>query len=269
MNEILKRTLFGAIYIFVLIAATILSQESFTLLFGIFMIMAVREYCSLVSLNKTIPILVATAIFILFYTITDKKIILGSVAISLFVCIKSIFLLFDKKITDINTLSKYQYLVGYVILPFIFITKIPLIENNTYNPKIIISIFVLIWTNDTFAYIFGKSIGKHKLFESVSPKKTLEGFFGGLIFTIFVGYLIFLYYLDTKQSFYIGIMIALIVSIFGTIGDLVESKFKRIANVKDSGSVLPGHGGILDRLDSMILISPIILLFYQIINYVS
>ncbi len=125
-------------------------------------------------------------------------------------------------------------------------------------------------TNDTFAYIVGKSIGKHKLLEKISPKKTIEGFIGGIIFTVLASYIIAKYYIQIKEvNTFIWIIIALIVSIFGTIGDLIESKFKRIAGVKDSGKIMPGHGGVLDRLDSIIFAAPIVYSFYQILYYVS
>jgi phosphatidate cytidylyltransferase len=190
--------------------------------------------------------------------------------VTLIVSIKCLFFLFNEKIQKINSFSKYIYLLGYIILPFIFITKIPIGEQNKYNPKIIISIFILIWTNDTFAYIVGKSIGKHKLLEKISPKKTIEGFIGGIFFTVLASYIIAKYYIQIKEvNTFIWIIIALIVSIFGTIGDLIESKFKRIAGVKDSGKIMPGHGGVLDRLDSIIFAAPIVYSFYQILYYVS
>jgi phosphatidate cytidylyltransferase len=189
------------------------------------------------------------------------------------VSIKCILFLFYDNIQKISTSSKYLYLLGYIILPFIFITKISFGVND-YNPKIIIGLFILIWTNDTFAYIVGKSIGRTKLFERISPKKTIEGFLGGILFAVLAGYLISKYYIKanaqfSEKSILIWTTIAVIVGVIGTIGDLIESKFKRIAGVKDSGSIMPGHGGILDRLDSVIFVAPIIFLFYQILNYVS
>jgi phosphatidate cytidylyltransferase len=169
----------------------------------------------------------------------------------------------------IDTISKYVFLLGYVILPFIIITKIPF-GIKGYNPKIIIGIFILIWTNDTFAYIVGKSIGKHKLYEKISPKKTIEGFLGGVVFAVIASYLIATYYIGGKETAqFIWLGFALIVGVFGTIGDLVESKFKRIANVKDSGAIMPGHGGVLDRLDSVIFVAPFIFLFYQILPFIK
>ena len=157
-------------------------------------------------------------------------------------------------------------------MPFIFITKISFGIKN-YNPKIIIGLLILIWTNDTFAYIVGKSIGKHKLFEKISPKKTIEGFFGGLIFAIFAGYLISSYLIKpsaqfSDKSILIWMIIAAIVGVIGTVGDLIESKFKRIAGVKDSGKIMPGHGGVLDRFDGYLLALPMVYTFVYLIHQI-
>ena len=287
MNETLKRSISGAIYVILLLASILFSTnknfDSFFILFGIFLIIAVFEFCGLVNINKTVPILFAGATYFLTYRIanaTKGEVLLYSIRYNqniekivlflvLLVSIKCLLFLFNENQTTISSYSKYIYLIGYIILPFLLITKIPFGKVG-YNPKIIISIFILIWTNDTFAYIVGKSIGKRKLFEKVSPKKTIEGFLGGVLFAVLVSYIISKYYIEIVESnTFIWIITALIVSIFGTIGDLIESKFKRIAGVKDSGRIMPGHGGILDRLDSVIFATPIIFLFYQILNYVS
>jgi phosphatidate cytidylyltransferase len=111
-------------------------------------------------------------------------------------------------------------------------------------------------------------MGKTKLFPSVSPKKTIEGFAGGMIFTVISSVLLSKFFIESK-ILYIWIIIAIIVSIFSTLGDLIQSKFKRVAGIKDSGKIMPGHGGILDRLDSIIFVIPIINLFYLILYYVS
>lgn len=278
MNETLKRLISGAIYVFLLIACILHSTESFFILFGLFLIISVVEFCNLVQINKIIPLLIAVASFFIFYTTNfhqeliywSKPAIiptLCALVFTLLVSIKCIIFLFESKSSEISTTSKYSYLIGYIILPFVFITKIPFGDKG-YNPKIIIGIFILIWTNDTFAYIVGKSIGKRKLFERISPKKTIEGFAGGVIFAVIASFIIAKYYIKIKETnTYIWIIIAVIIGIFGTIGDLVESKFKRIADVKDSGIIMPGHGGILDRLDSVIFVAPIVFLFYQILNY--
>ncbi|HMI08002.1 MAG TPA: phosphatidate cytidylyltransferase [Flavobacterium sp.] len=267
MNETLTRTLSGVVYIILLITAT-LFLNSFLLLFGIFLIITVVEFCNLVHLKSTFPIAIAILGFLLFsfFPMSHRAevMLLGA---TLFVSVRCIFFLFEKNNRPIDTLSKYVFLIGYVILPIILITKIPFIGNR-YDPKIIIAIFILIWANDTFAFVVGKSIGRHKLFERISPKKTIEGFLGGLVFAVIFSILIAKFFI-TGSTIGHWIMISLIVSIFGTIGDLVESKFKRLAGIKDSGKIMPGHGGILDRLDSIIFVAPFVFLLYQILNYVS
>ena len=296
MNETLKRTISGAVYIALLLTSILFSTESFIILFGIFLIITIYEFSNLVSLNKIFSILFGT----LFYTViilishynkqtssylnslfksdlnlevNIQQLDLVLLAVTLVVSIKCILFLFYDSVQKISISSKYLYLLGYITLPFLFIVKISF-GTNDYNPKIILGLFILISTNDTFAYLVGKSIGKHKLFERVSPKKTIEGFLGGAVFAAFAGFLISKLYIQPNPEFsgksiLIWTIIALIVSVFGTIGDLIESKFKRIAGVKDSGSIMPGHGGILDRLDSVIFVAPIIFLFYQILYYVS
>jgi phosphatidate cytidylyltransferase len=128
-------------------------------------------------------------------------------------------------------------------------------------------VFILIWANDTFAYLVGKTWGKHKLLERISPKKTREGFIGGLLGSLVIAAIIsqYIYSLELIYS----LLLAVLVCVGSTIGDLIESKFKRVANVKDSGKLLPGHGGVLDRLDSIIFVAPLAFLFYKIIAHVS
>jgi len=126
-----------------------------------------------------------------------------------------------------------------------------------------ISILSIIWVNDSFAFLVGKNFGKHKLFPSVSPKKTVEGLLGGLVFSLLAGLFISKY--QTDFSLINWLIIALIVSILGTVGDLVESKFKRQADIKDSGTIMPGHGGVLDRLDSLLFAAPFVYLYINFI----
>lgn len=296
MNETLKRTISGAVYIALLLSSILFSTESFIILFGIFLIITIYEFSNLVNLNKVFSVLFGTILYSSVVLVSHynketaaylnntfktnitletniQQLDLVLLAITIVVSIKCILFLFYDSVQKISISSKYLYLLGYITLPFLFIVKISF-GTNDYNPKIIIGLFVLIWTNDTFAYLVGKSMGKHKLFERVSPKKTIEGFLGGMIFAAFAGFLISKLYIQPNPAFsgrsiLIWTIIALIVSVFGTIGDLIESKFKRIAGVKDSGSIMPGHGGILDRLDSVIFVAPIIFLFYQILYYVS
>lgn len=296
MNETLKRTISGAVYIALLLTSILFSTESFILLFGIFLVITIYEFSNLVNLNKVFSILFGTLLYSAIVLVSHygkqtaaylnnlfksnlnlelniQQLDLILLAVTIVVSIKCILFLFYDSVQKVSISSKYLYLLGYITLPFVFIVKISF-GTNDYNPKIILGLFILIWTNDTFAYLVGKSMGKHKLFERVSPKKTIEGFLGGAVFAAFAGFLISKLYIQPNPAFsgksiLIWTIIALIVSVFGTIGDLIESKFKRIAGVKDSGSIMPGHGGILDRLDSVIFVAPIIFLFYQILYYVS
>jgi len=162
--------------------------------------------------------------------------------------------------------KKYVTLIFYIISGFVFLTLIPFRDGN-FSPKIIVGVFILIWANDTFAYLLGKNFGKRKLLERISPKKTIEGFFGGLAGTLLASFLIFKY----LGSLSMGIWCSLgfIIAILGTFGDLIQSKFKRQAGVKDSGVLMPGHGGIYDRLDSIIFVSPFIYTYLEIVHYVS
>ena len=128
-----------------------------------------------------------------------------------------------------------------------------------FSPGIVIGFFILIWVNDTGAYLTGMSFGHHKLFERISPKKTWEGFFGGIILALVAAWFLsgWLGVVDKTQ----WVIIAMIVSVSGTYGDLVESMLKRSSGVKDSGTIMPGHGGFLDRFDSAIVSFPLVYLF--------
>jgi phosphatidate cytidylyltransferase len=283
MRETITRLLSGIVYILLLAAAIFYTAESFMLLFGVFLMIAVVEFCSLVGLNKNIPIIVAACCYFLFaifpwiYTANDldpagvyRDYLLTSLfllAATLFVSVKCLVFLFDDKARIGDKATKYTYLIGYIVLPFILLVKIPFQGNGSYyTPEVIFGMFILIWTNDTCAFIVGKTMGKNKLYPKVSPKKTVEGFVGGLGFTLVAAAVMSRF---SDQGFYFWVIVAVIVSVIGTAGDLIESKFKRMAGVKDSGNIMPGHGGILDRLDSVIFAAPFVFLFYQILYYVS
>jgi phosphatidate cytidylyltransferase len=135
-------------------------------------------------------------------------------------------------------------------------------ENIFFSPGIIIGFFILIWANDTGAYLTGISFGRHKLMERISPKKTWEGFFGGVIIAALVGWLLS-GWLGVVGKFQ-WIIIAVIISVAGTYGDLIESMLKRSIGVKDSGTIMPGHGGFLDRFDSAIISFPLVYLFISL-----
>ena len=135
--------------------------------------------------------------------------------------------------------------------------------SNEYNPFPVLMIFIFIWLNDTGAYLTGIWKGKHRLFQRVSPLKSWEGFFGGLIIVIITSFIFSRY--NTVMKWYLWIAFGIITVISATFGDLIESLIKRTYGVKDSGRILPGHGGVFDRFDSAILASPVVYIFFELI----
>jgi phosphatidate cytidylyltransferase len=159
----------------------------------------------------------------------------------------------------------YTFLgIIYVALPFALLTVLAFIQNDTYDPNIVLGCLFLLWASDSGAYFAGTKFGKTKLFERVSPKKSWEGSVGGLIAAMGVAYIISLYYTNYApwQWFSIGFIIV----VAGTYGDLVESLFKRSMNIKDSADTIPGHGGFLDRFDGLLLSIPFIITFLKLFS---
>tara|TARA_B100000497_G_scaffold70654_1_gene79426 strand:- start:2 stop:742 length:741 start_codon:yes stop_codon:yes gene_type:complete len=243
------------------------SREIFMVLFLILGFQTLKEFKKLIQLKSfTSYLLLPISLLLLSYYHPGEIILYIYLGCCLLV---NILLAKDLKSTTNSLLLKQQKYIPtmlYIIGGFIFLTRIAF-SDEEFKPQIIVGVFVLIWCNDTFAYIVGKSLGKNKLLERVSPKKTIEGFFGGLIAAIIAGLIIF----NILDIYTLGIWISLgvIASVFGTIGDLVQSNYKRQAGVKDSGNLMPGHGGLYDRLDSVIYASPFIYAFLQLITYVS
>lgn len=263
MNEVVKRTLSGIVYIILLVGAILYSVETFLLLFAVFFITAVIEFCKLYQINKIYGLLLSVGIAISLFFLNDHP------YNSAYLCVIpfSIFLMVDlfqnQSKKEQPLFKKLIHLIGYVTLPFLIITQLPYLNGN-YSPFLLLSIFIMIWCNDTFAYICGRLLGKHKLYEKISPKKTIEGFIGGLLFTQLAAFII--YKTSSLQIALIAwLLIALGISVLGTVGDLIESKYKRQAGVKDSGNIMPGHGGILDRFDSILFAAPFLFLIYKIL----
>jgi len=159
------------------------------------------------------------------------------------------------------------YAFVYVLLPFFLIHYFGKIEsdnlNSVFDPSVILLMFVLTWTFDTFAYLFGVRFGKTKIMPSVSPKKSWEGFVGGFIFTIISAYLTVSYFPSIELNH--AIVISLFLPFTATLGDFIESYFKRKAGVKDSGNFIPGHGGMLDRMDAFMITIPLLYIYLHII----
>lgn len=277
MKETLVRTLSGVLYISIIIIAMFTSREWFMGLFFVLAVITLSEYLKLVHLTSYLAyFLLAAGFYFLSYNVFDDNAIYLLLILSGFV---NLFLLKDVLWTSkIPMFEKKKYItvVFYIISGFVFLTLIPVMNiDGRFMPELIVAVFILVWSNDTFAYLIGKNFGKHKLLERISPKKTIEGFIGGMLGALLAGYIIFKvleHYsqLDALEyPLWMWIVMALIVAIFGTIGDLIQSKFKRQAGVKDSGIIMPGHGGLYDRLDSIIYASPFVYAFLLIVDNVS
>ena len=162
--------------------------------------------------------------------------------------------------------GKLIFTVIYTALPFGFALGLPKFSavDHTFSLEVFF-LFVLIWSSDTFAYFTGKFFGKHKMAPKISPKKTWEGFGGGVILTLVAGFFVEQYYPELRGNW---IIVGFLISVFAPLGDLVESQLKRTFGVKDSGNIIPGHGGILDRLDSFIICVPVVYLYFILEKFI-
>lgn len=273
MRQVLRRALTGFVYIILLLSAVFLDSDAFDFLFMTFGLACLYEYKRLVELKGYHIFIAYLALWWIFiYLIPDQvflndKILVNTLMfITLIVDFALLAFLFSKKDKPFNTFQKFFIGLFYVGGGCIFLTMIPY-KDNDFAKLLIMGIFILIWVNDTFAYLVGSVIGKTKLYPRVSPKKTIEGTVGGFIFAIVAAYIMGQYepIINPNQ----WMILAVVIVIAGSLGDLVESKFKRAAGVKDSGAILPGHGGMLDRLDSLVFAAPFAYLTLNIFAYVS
>ena len=265
MKNLIIRALTGIIFVVVLISAIYIHTIFFLILFCIITGLTLWEFGGLVkhyenaNLQRTVNVLGGVYLFIATFVyangLTDGKIFLPYL---LFIMLTMIAELYYKAPNPINnwafTLFAQVYCAGsFSILNFIGA------EPGTpgvmsYTPLFIMAIFIFVWLDDTGAYLVGSLIGKHKLFERISPKKSWEGFFGGLILSLASSQAFAWFAPEINRMNWLGL--AATVVLFGTWGDLIESLLKRTLGVKDSGNVLPGHGGMLDRFDSVMLAVP-------------
>ena len=265
MKNLIIRALTGIIFVVVLISAIYIHPIFFLILFCIITGLTLWEFGGLVkhyenaNLQRTVNVLGGVYLFIATFVyangLTDGKIFLPYL---LFIMLTMIAELYYKAPNPINnwafTLFAQVYCDGsFSILNFIGA------EPGTpgvmsYTPLFIMAIFIFVWLDDTGAYLVGSLIGKHKLFERISPKKSWEGFFGGLILSLASSQAFAWFAPEINRMNWLGL--AATVVLFGTWGDLIESLLKRTLGVKDSGNVLPGHGGMLDRFDSVMLAVP-------------
>jgi len=273
MSNFTKRLIFGALYVLVLGFGILFSKTTFIALFFLLMLISLYEFTRMLKLQSVFPYIIAVFLFIFANALNVKDIPISArvlseyAGIALFLSFFTAFIsiLFAKKDEVVEHLGKIFLSIVYIAFPFTLIALIPFINNEfEYVNTTILGVFILTWVNDSFAYLVGKNFGKTKLLERISPNKTFEGFFGGMVFTFIASYIIALYF--TKLSVGTWLVFAGIVSVFGVLGDLIESMFKRNAKVKDSSNFIPGHGGFLDRLDSVIFVAPFIFIYLLMIT---
>jgi len=272
MKKLFRRALSGFVFVSVLIFCIYYSKISFIGLFYILMTLCLYEFKKMIQLKSYFPYIIGSLIFV-FGNILNVEDVpsralfeYSGVALFLTIFISFVSILFAKKNEVISHLGKIFLTIIYIVVPFTLMVQIPFLNATfDYVNSIILGVFILIWTNDTFAFLVGKNLGKHKLLERISPNKTIEGFIGGMIFTFGVS-IILANQFGQILSIIQWVVIAGIVSIFGVLGDLIESMFKRQAGVKDSSNLIPGHGGFLDRLDSAIFSAPFIFIYLQLVQ---
>lgn len=260
MNNFWQRAITGVFFVGAICGLTLYSEFSFLILLATICVFGMLEYYRIVfrgifHYSQAIFIAIGLAVIGLKYWYHDWVLYLLPMLFPL----ASIMVLFSKK-REWKSLAYLFSGLFYIAFPllFFFVNTFQLESTqespaNNYMPLLALNLFILIWCSDTFAYLSGKLFGKNKIYEAVSPGKTWEGFIGGLILTIGASVLIAHYF---NIPIKVNIAVALCTVVFGTLGDLVESMLKREFKIKDSGNILPGHGGILDRFDALIISLP-------------
>ena len=269
----LTRTITGALFIIIILAGIYFNSIIALLLFTLIVLLSVNEFYGLAKNSKKIkPIrffgtITGICLMIILCLIILNKAELKLIFIPFILMLLTFIIeLFRKNDTPFVNVAYTLLGVLYIVLPFAMLFHLGFYTNNSfsdhYSYQIILGIFILLWTNDTGAYLSGRFFGKHKLFERISPKKTWEGAIGGGILALIVAYVISIYFTNLTLTDWI-ITCGLIV-VFCDLGDLIESMLKRSFGIKDSGKLLPGHGGILDRFDALLLAVPFVYSYLQL-----
>ncbi len=267
MKELFRRSLTGIIYVALLLSTVFLNTDAYDFLFMAFGLACLYEFKRMVKIKGYYIFMVYLFLWWLFiYFLEDTAFINLLMIFTITVDLALLAYLFSPKQRKFNDVQKFIIALLYIGGGCIFLTKIPYI-NDTFAKFLITGIFILVWVNDTFAFVVGKLFGKTKLYATVSPKKTIEGSLGGLAFSLLAAFLISKCVTVLNLNYWL--ILAVVVVVMGSLGDLLESKFKRVAGIKDSGAILPGHGGILDRLDSLVYAAPFAYLTLNLIDYVS
>ena len=276
MKNFIQRAITGLIFVAVLVGCIIGSPLSFGLLFCIISAMATAEFCNLmnkqegVKMNRNICVLGSITMFLCFfyYGINPAQtgIFIPYLIIIIYLMISELYL---KKENPLNSWAYAMLSQLYVGLPFALLNVLAFQSNGTdsgsaYQFILPLSIFIFNWINDTGAYCTGMLLGKHPLFKRISPKKSWEGSIGGATFSIAGAFALAHFFPIMPTIAWVGM--GLTVVVFGTWGDLTESLMKRHLGIKDSGNILPGHGGMLDRFDSAIMAIPAAVVYLYFIS---
>lgn len=289
-SNLLIRTLTGIVFVAVLVGCILFGPQTYTALFAVITAMSVWEFCSILnrnaglSVNKFITTIAAVylyfAVFAFNLSVTDSSIFVPYILLLLYVLVSELYKNHPKDIANIAISLMAQL---YVALPFalLHVLAFVVVPDNAqgiypshriaYTWVFILSIFIFLWASDTGAYCVGSLLGKHRLFPRISPKKSWEGSIGGACVAIILSQIIATYSLDFNANSQLLNRLAwaglsLVVVVFGTWGDLVESLLKRRLGIKDSGNILPGHGGMLDRFDSSLLAIPASVVYICAVN---
>jgi phosphatidate cytidylyltransferase len=262
LNNFFKRLFSGVGYIALMAGSILAGKYFYGALFLVVTLLTLNEFYRFYeSTSSPVPnisgMVTGSLVFILSFFIFS-----GLAAPELFSLIIPVTLvlfiaeLYRKKENPFISLALLIFGLIYIAVPYSLsaVLVFPGVNDHRYTPGILLGLLTLIWLNDTGAYVFGMLFGKHRLFERISPKKSWEGAVGGTIVTIILGYWMHFFVPLLSRSDWV--VISLLISGFGIYGDLFESLLKRSAGVKDSGNLMPGHGGILDRMDSLLFIIP-------------
>ncbi len=269
LSNLSQRIIAAIVGVSIIIGAIVYNEWSFWLLFITISSLTQKEFYKLLKLDENHPLSfygIFCGIVLNALTFLIEKDLLSFKYYYLIVPLLTITFfikLYRKKDPKPFANLGYTFLgIIYVAVPFALINEMVLTDTIGYAPELILGCLFILWGNDTGAYFAGRFLGKRKLFERVSPKKTWEGFFGGAIISVLIAFILTQYFATLEPWKWYGI--AIIIFISGTLGDLVESLFKRSIAIKDSGNTIPGHGGFLDRFDGLLLSMPFIVTFLKI-----
>ncbi len=274
MSNLLTRAITGLVFVAVIVGAIVGHPFASAGLFLLVTALGLAEFYRLLESaghapQKWLGVMAGSGIYALLTSIHLSWVpSITLLAIVPLLVLMFVIELFRNKTAPMLNIGYTVLGILYIAVPFSMLNSLiiePYATPHTY--QLLLGYFILLWTSDTGAYLAGSSFGKHKLFERISPKKTWEGWAGGAVLSVGVAYVLSIYFTTLPVMHWM--VIALIVVVFGTLGDLVESMFKRSINVKDSGTILPGHGGILDRFDGVFLSVPLVLAYILFIQYLS